>query len=219
MQLIAKECIFRNGDDRRFAVFTLQSLDALLSLFTGVAFFPLEALFSGFSLESLDTLFSFFTGVALFSLRTLNPLLPLGTRTAPVPFRSDGAGVSPHTLKPDLSDITLGSRVAADTLGASWTHRTCSTPGTGRSRTALLPLNAPGAHGPPLSPRLLFSARAFRAHRSLNRHIGPAAWVRLAAAAPAGSGIVIHKQHSSCCRLLFHRMRPLPKCPVLFPVF
>ncbi len=138
---------------------------------------------------------------------------------APLSPRAYGAGVSPHTLKPDLSDITLGSRVAADPLGASWTHRTCSTPGTGRSRTALLPLNAPGAHGPPLSPRPLFSARAFRAHRSLNRHIGPAAWVRLAAAAPAGSGIVIHKQRSSCCRLLFHRMRPLPKCPVLFPVF
>lgn len=33
MQLIAKECIRRNGDDRRFAIFTLQSLDALLSLF------------------------------------------------------------------------------------------------------------------------------------------------------------------------------------------
>ena len=133
-----------------------------------------------------DTLFSFFTGVALFSLRTLNPLLPLGTRTASVPLNA------------------LGSHLSLDALF------TCR---------PLLPLNAPGTHGPPLSPRPLFSARAFRAHRSLNRHIGPAAWVRLAAAAPAGSGIVIHKQRSSCCRLLFHRMRPLPKCPVLFPVF
>ena len=57
VQLIAARRILSDGDDRCFTVFALGSLDALLALFTSIAF---------------------------FALRTLNTLLSLRSRTAAV---------------------------------------------------------------------------------------------------------------------------------------
>lgn len=64
IQLITDWCAFGYGDFRRFSVFTLWTLYALLTAFAGIAFFALD------------------TGFALVALRTLNALF--ASRPLPV---------------------------------------------------------------------------------------------------------------------------------------
>ena len=79
VQFIAARRILSDGDDRCFTVFALGTLNTLLALFTGIAFFALRTLLAG---------------IALLALRTLNTLLSLRSRTAAVAL---------HTLWTDLA--------------------------------------------------------------------------------------------------------------------
>lgn len=79
VQFIAARRILGDGDDRCFTVFALGTLNTLLALFTGIAFFALRTLLAG---------------IALLALRTLNTLLSLRSRTAAVAL---------HTLWTDLA--------------------------------------------------------------------------------------------------------------------
>lgn len=84
-------------------------------------------------------------------------------------------------------------------------------PGTGGTGAALLSLDAPGAHGTLLALDALLAPGTLRpcgACGALDGHIG-AAGVRLAAAAPAGPGIVIHSS--------LPLMKIMDRCPVVCP--
>ena len=58
IQLIADWCAFGYGDFRRFSVFTLWPLNALLAAFTGIALFALDTGFAFVALRALNALFT-----------------------------------------------------------------------------------------------------------------------------------------------------------------
>lgn len=158
IQLIADWCAFGYGDFRRFSVFTLWPLNALLAAFTGIALFALGTGFTFFTLWPLNALFAAFAGIALFALDTGFTLVALWTLYTLFTLRAGAASVALNalradfTLQPLFSDrslltdgaaLTFFAAVALGSYGTLWTGVTFRPDGTAvtlwtnRTRVAL----------------------------------------------------------------------------------
>ena len=220
VQPVAEGRLLRHGDDR---CFTGLALDALLASLAGVALLTLLTLRAGVAFGALDALlpdgtlfahrapFPLFAPLAPGTDGPLGAGIALGTGRPPVSLGPDGTGIAPDPLQSHAAGVALGTGIPPHALGAPRAHRPHRAPGTGGTGAALLSLDAPGSHGTLLAPDALLAPGTLRpcgACGALDGHIG-AAGVRLAAAAPAGPGIVIHSS--------LPLMKIMDRCPVVCP--
>ena len=121
IQFIAERRVFHHGNDRRFTSIALIAFFTLNALFTGITFIPLFTLRSGITLVTFFALNALFTGIAFLPLFALWTDIAFGTLYAWIPF---WPGRSFRAWNALLALRAGASFIALNTLRAKFSLRT-----------------------------------------------------------------------------------------------